>query len=148
MKIARLKSLGTVLLAASVLHLSACGYFLYPERRGQEDGKIDTAVALLDAAGLLIGIIPGVIAFVVDITTGAIYLPANDKTLIDKHLDVLRDAPESSALTPTGQLDRTAIARQLETTLNRPVAAEAIQFYTVDPRHTETLAAIVFEQVN
>jgi hypothetical protein len=55
--------------------LAGCGTLLYPERRGQAAGKYDTDIILLDAAGLLVGIVPGVIAFAVDLTTGAIYLP-------------------------------------------------------------------------
>ncbi len=57
------------------LQLAGCGTLLYPERRGQVSGQYDTDIVLLDAAGLLFGIVPGVVAFAVDITTGAIYLP-------------------------------------------------------------------------
>ena len=52
-----------------------CGSLLYPERRGQKAGRIDPGVAILDGLGLLVFIIPGVIAFAVDFSTGAIYLP-------------------------------------------------------------------------
>jgi hypothetical protein len=54
---------------------SACGTILHPERKGQVDGRIDAGVAVLDGLGLLFFIIPGVIAFAVDFTDGAIYLP-------------------------------------------------------------------------
>ena len=63
-----------------ILQTAGCGTLLYPERRGQAPGKYDTDVVLLDAAGLLIGIVPGVIAFAVDFTTGAIYLPRGQKS--------------------------------------------------------------------
>jgi hypothetical protein len=53
----------------------ACGTILYPERRGQRGGRIDPAVAVMDGIGLLLFLIPGVIAFAVDFGTGAIYLP-------------------------------------------------------------------------
>lgn len=62
---------------ALVLQLAACGYFMYPERRGQTGGKIDPSVAILDGLGLLLFIIPGVIAFAVDFSSGAIYLPGS-----------------------------------------------------------------------
>ena len=62
-----------------VLQLVSCGTLLYPERRGQKSGQIDTAVVLMDAIGLLFFIIPGVIAFAVDFTTGAIYLPPSSE---------------------------------------------------------------------
>src|SRR5215472_17337813 len=54
---------------------TSCGTILYPERRGQPRGPLDPGVVVLDAIGLLFFIIPGVIAFAVDFSTGAIYLP-------------------------------------------------------------------------
>jgi hypothetical protein len=59
-----------------MLHLSACGMLLYPERRGQTSGRVDPVVAVLDGIGLLVFIIPGIVAFGVDIGTGTIYLPS------------------------------------------------------------------------
>ncbi len=58
-----------------LLQTAGCGSLLYPERRGQKAGRIDPGVAILDGLGLLVFIIPGVIAFAVDFSTGAIYLP-------------------------------------------------------------------------
>ncbi len=60
---------------AAVLPLAACGTILYPERKGQKDGRIDPAVVILDGLGLLLFLIPGVIAFAVDFSNGTIYLP-------------------------------------------------------------------------
>ena len=54
---------------------AACGTILYPERRGQPAGRLDAGVVALDAVGLLLFLIPGVIAFAVDFSTGTIYLP-------------------------------------------------------------------------
>lgn len=48
---------------------------MYPERKGQISGSLDWRVVALDAAGLLLFFIPGVIAFAVDFTNGTIYLP-------------------------------------------------------------------------
>jgi hypothetical protein len=61
--------------SAMLLQLISCGTLLYPERRGQKSGELDLAVVLMDSIGLLFFIIPGVVAFAVDIDTGAIYLP-------------------------------------------------------------------------
>ena len=58
-----------------LLQTAGCGSLLYPERRGQRAGRIDPGVAILNGLGLLVFIIPGVIAFAVDFSTGAIYLP-------------------------------------------------------------------------
>lgn len=64
-------------LAASIAFLStSCGTILYPERRGQPPGgPLDVGVVILDALGLLLFVIPGVIAFAVDFSNGTIYLP-------------------------------------------------------------------------
>jgi len=66
-------------LVALVAASLACGTLLYPERRGLEDADhIDPVVVLLDGALLLLFIVPGVVAFAVDIATGAIYEPEED----------------------------------------------------------------------
>ncbi len=74
-----IKILSTVIIVFFLFQIVSCGTILYPERRGQAHGQIDPAVAILDAAGLLLFIIPGVIAFAVDFATGAIYLPSGKK---------------------------------------------------------------------
>jgi hypothetical protein len=81
-----------------IIQLSACGYFLYPERRGQKPiGRIDPAIAILDALGLVLFVIPGVIAFAVDITNGTLYFPSGHRhssvsTEIE-HMTVIRVNP-------------------------------------------------------
>ncbi len=57
------------------VHLASCGTLIYPERRGQPPGYLDAGVVALDAVGLLLFFVPGVVAFAVDFATGAIYLP-------------------------------------------------------------------------
>jgi len=61
------------LLVAS--QLAACGTIIYPERRGQTHGAIDPGVVALNAVGLILFLVPGVVAFGVDFVTGSIYLP-------------------------------------------------------------------------
>lgn len=51
---------------------AGCGYFLYPERRGNSS-DVDGGTLVMDLLWLLPGIIPGVIALVVDFSSGAIY---------------------------------------------------------------------------
>ena len=58
--------------------LAACGTLIYPERQGQNGGKLDIGVVALDAIGLLFWFVPGVVAFGVDFITGAIYLPSGE----------------------------------------------------------------------
>lgn len=64
-------------IAASALGLvTGCGTIMHPERRyAPNDGRLDWGIVALDTLGLLLFFIPGVIAFAVDFTTGAIYLP-------------------------------------------------------------------------
>lgn len=69
-------------LVAYLLSTTGCGVILYPERQGQKGGKIDIAVALLDGAGLLLWVVPGLVAFAVDFHQGTIYLP-NSRAAID-----------------------------------------------------------------
>jgi hypothetical protein len=64
-----------ILLICILLTIWGCGTLLYPERRGQSKGRIDPAVAVLDGLGCILFLLPGIIAFAVDFSTGAIYLP-------------------------------------------------------------------------
>jgi hypothetical protein len=69
-KLVALALIATVLFAST-----SCGTLLYPERRGQPRGVIDSGVVLLDAIGLIFFVVPGLVAFAVDFSTGAIYFP-------------------------------------------------------------------------
>jgi hypothetical protein len=69
------------LTASGAIFLASCGTILYPERRGQPAGKLDLGVVALDGIGLLLFLVPGVVAFAVDFATGAIYLPPQYATL-------------------------------------------------------------------
>jgi hypothetical protein len=71
----------TVAMAGTMLFYTSCGTLLHPERRGKTSGRIDPGIAVLDGVGLLLFIIPGIIAFAVDFSTGAIYLPGGEGSL-------------------------------------------------------------------
>lgn len=51
----------------------SCGYLLHPERRGLQSGAIDGATMVMDCLWLLAGVVPGVVALVVDFSSGGIY---------------------------------------------------------------------------
>jgi hypothetical protein len=68
-----------IVMIALIIQLAGCGTIIYPERRGQSSGKIDVGIAILDACWLIVFIIPGLVAFGVDFTTGAIYLPSGGR---------------------------------------------------------------------
>jgi hypothetical protein len=66
-----------------------CGTILYPERRGQQIPtidrleKVDPLVVVLDGILLFAFLVPGVVAFAVDFSTGAIYLPPGETNFLE-----------------------------------------------------------------
>ena len=126
--------LATVLVVTCLTSFTACGYFLYPERRGQEGGRIDPVVALLDAALLLLFIVPGAVAFAVDITTGTIYLPdGRTGELTGVRLD--RD----------GRLDTASLERTLSRHLGKTVTLnpETTLFFDAQGKSPDELRTIL-----
>jgi len=73
MKVRLITGLLATTLLATTLAPAGCGYLLYPERRGNSGGSIDGGTMVMDLLWLLPGIVPGVIALVVDFSSGAIY---------------------------------------------------------------------------
>ncbi|MCX5781844.1 MAG: hypothetical protein NT145_03955 [Elusimicrobia bacterium] len=78
-----LKTLQTLICFVLIVQLTGCGLLLHPERKGQRSGRIDGGIAVLDGIGLLFFILPGVIAFAVDFSTGTIYLPRGRRSSLD-----------------------------------------------------------------
>lgn len=70
----RIRRLCSFALIAALLNTASCGYLIYPERQGLRGDKVDGTIVALDAIGLLL-LLPGIIAFAVDFSTGCIYLP-------------------------------------------------------------------------
>ncbi|OLO05606.1 MULTISPECIES: hypothetical protein [Salinicola] len=100
---------GTIV-AGMVLSLTGCGTLFYPERKGQLQGRIDPGVAIADGLGLLLFIVPGVIAYAVDFSNNTIYLPGSHDASIDRvHYD--------------GQLSDHRLASLIETRTGRDVDA-------------------------
>ena len=71
-----MKALYVSVCVVLIVQLVGCGTLIYPERKGQKGGRIDIGVAALDGIGLLVFLIPGIIAYAVDFSNGTIYLPA------------------------------------------------------------------------
>lgn len=101
------KLIGSLLCLSLLTQLAACGTIFYPERRGQISGKIDPAVAIMNAIGLLFYIIPGLLAFAVDFTTGAIYLPGGKHAQVDPQL-------LQQAVQPDGSIDNLRLKTIIE----------------------------------
>ncbi|MCC7330648.1 MAG: hypothetical protein IT484_10960 [Gammaproteobacteria bacterium] len=107
------------------LQSASCGLLIYPERKGQTSGRIDPGVAILDAAGLIVFIVPGLVAFGVDFVTGCIYLPGGSKR-------AGADVPATVVLDPGG-LDAAAIERAVQAATGQPVdlADPALEAFAV-----------------
>jgi hypothetical protein len=70
------RPLALIVIAAFSLQSASCGTIIHPERWGQpRTGPLDPSIVILDGIGVLLFVIPGVVAFIVDFSTGAIYLP-------------------------------------------------------------------------
>ena len=84
-------TLVTAAMAGTLLNATSCGTLIHPDRKGQQSGRIDPGIAVLDGIGLLFFIIPGVIAFAVDFSNGTIYLPPEGSRVS------MQDAPNDLA---------------------------------------------------
>ncbi len=92
-------TLHVLLCAVLIFQLVGCGTIMYPERKGQKSGRLDSGVVILDALGLLFFFIPGVIAFAVDFSNGTIYLPGTSRSSLDlKDLKQVKFDPKHSSL--------------------------------------------------
>jgi hypothetical protein len=81
------KFVSCMICALLIFHLTSCGTILYPERRGQDKhqavNKIDMAVFAMDTGLCLLGLLPGIIAFAIDFSSGCIYLPERQVSIKD-----------------------------------------------------------------
>lgn len=107
----RSRVIGGVLAVSLFTQLAACGTLFYPDRRGQIDGKIDPAIAVLNAVGLLFYVIPGLIAFGIDFATGAIYLPDDEYSMAPEKLQ--------EAIGADGVVDRARLKAIIEREIGR-----------------------------
>ncbi len=75
----------------------SCARILHPERVGNSGGRVDVVPLVVDILLFLPGLIPGLIAIVVDFGTGAIYVQGEGGQAISEfgHL-ALRSAPNGT----------------------------------------------------
>ena len=106
---------------------TGCGTLLYPQRRGQPSGWLDWEVVALDALGLLLFVIPGIIAFAVDFSTGAIFLPPCGCPQFSDN--GRRQALETKQLA-RNQLSRAGIEHLVSAHLGRDVKLEPGKYHT------------------
>jgi hypothetical protein len=107
--------------------VAGCGTILYPERRGQRGGTLDTGVVILDGLGLLLFFVPGVIAFAVDFATGAIYLPEGEGTPLSKSE---RPRRFETIEVPPSQLSRPQIAEAVSRHTGREIQLKEGEYQT------------------
>jgi len=70
------RRIALVLALAVAIESASCGTVIHPERVGRShSGALDPSIVVLDGLGVLVFLIPGVVAFIVDFSTGAIWLP-------------------------------------------------------------------------
>jgi hypothetical protein len=132
------KLLNVVLSVALLVQSIACGTLLHPERKGQRDGRIDAGIAVLDALGLLLFIIPGVIAFAVDFSNGTIYLPPESRRSFHAK-DLRRVSFDPKQSTPA---DLEAI---LEAETGRTIKLDPINLQVVEVKTLGEVAARIGE---
>ncbi len=125
-----IKTLVILLTCLMVLQLTACGFILYPERRGQTTGQIDVGVAILDGIGLLFFIVPGVVAFAVDFTNGTIFLPSGNSS----SPKVPEDQAMLTVRVPSDQMNKDGIESTVQNVIGHTVSLDSkdMQVYELD----------------
>jgi hypothetical protein len=70
-----LRTQAVLLVLVSALGLSQvnCGLILHPDRNGRKGSRVDVVAVVLDCVWLLVGIVPGVVALLIDLVTGGMY---------------------------------------------------------------------------
>ena len=83
---------------------SSCALMFYPERKGNNSGPLETLPLLLDILLILPGVIPGVVALVLDFGTGAIYTEkkGNEKPFLTGGGDARRGGAHASRSSSPG----------------------------------------------
>jgi len=133
------KAVAMSLTMVMVFELTACGTIFYPERKGQRGGHIDPVVAVADAVGLLFYFIPGIIAFAVDFSTGAIYESHG------RHSSLTPD--ELKSVTENGKVNKQALNKILSQKFGQPINVDASNVQVKKFSSTDTLLAY-FSTVN
>lgn len=135
------KRIVAALVAAGIsIHLASCGTILHPERRGQPAGRLDPGIVVLDAVGLLLFFVPGIIAFAVDFSNGTIYLPPEGAVaplqVVPAELRTVRMSP--AALTAE-RVEAVIREKTGQTVRLQPGAYRATRLQQIDQLSTDAL---------
>lgn len=131
-------------MATYLFNAAGCGVLLYPERQGQTGGKIDPVVALLNGVGLLLYVIPGLVAFAVDFHQGTIYLPGGPLS------DAGGDSAEGRTVKVDGPMTKENIEAALkkETGLTVDLSDDNVQAIDVTHQRDQLIPTIAQAQRN
>lgn len=115
----RLKKCVVVLgLVAFLQSTAGCGLLLHPERQGSKGGNLDPVIVLLDGLGLFFFLVPGIVAFAVDVSTGCIYTGGGGGGSKRRHF---------SAIEQGQPINADELAGMKKITLNGPVTKASIE---------------------
>jgi hypothetical protein len=133
---------------------ASCGTLLHPERSGQPAGQLDPGIVVLDAVGLVLFFVPGVIAFAVDFSNGTIYLPPSRTSAVavpeNQRLQTLQIAPGELTSERLEQIlrERTGQSVRLEPGTYRATRIHEIEDFTStalnDLEHSNIAANVTF----
>ena len=108
------------LLAALLLGASGCGTLFYSHRIGRRMSKtVDNTVFYSDCALCLLGVIPGVVAFILDYDNGTIYY--TEAELIPDNFNEGSLAPGKMKKIDGGSMTDEEIARRLSRATGRKI---------------------------
>jgi hypothetical protein len=132
--------IAATLTVGGAVFLASCGTVLYPERRGQPVGRLDVGVVVLDGIGLLVFLVPGIIAFAVDFSTGAIYLPP-EYAMLDPGAELRKVQVNPADLTP--ERVETIVREQTGKAISmQPGAYRAMKLQRLDQFTPEVVAGL------
>ena len=93
-----------VALAVATMMTASCATIIHPERRGNRGGRVDVVPLVVDILLFIPGLVPGLIAIIVDFGTGAIYTGGGSAEApeVGRHGAIAiraRDLPPDTAMT-------------------------------------------------
>lgn len=116
--------LSATLAAVVTFAFTGCGTIFHKDRINRTPSdKLDVLVVVLDCCGFLFGVIPGVVALVLDASNHTLYYSASEVSFVDGQ-------PDLSSMTAVhlDSMDEDSIAEALSQELGRPIAYSDIQF--------------------
>ena len=131
-----------MIVAILILQQTGCGTIFWPERKGQPSGRLDPKVVALDAVGLLLFFVPGVIAFAVDFNNGTIYLPPGQQADSGESRD-----PWTAVRTASAQPTAAEIEEVLKQRTGKSVKLQSGNYRVGRIESTEDLNDLNFDEL-